>query len=194
MKTSKDMQKLVEEICYKHNFHLDEVGEVLKLKLAGGDKDGSDAYIPLEIERLTETTVRVAHMREDEATGEVIADPEVIFYTSFEEWVPMEIHQPVTNITSIGRMGGNRQYVFLTDNGKYIKRYLVAGQADLAVVVKSWFNFLKHADWLTFASNARMKQTSFDRELFEAMRPQPGEGIESITISSGDKVVTLRGR
>lgn len=177
MQPSKEMQSLVGQLALKHDFELSAPG-TLKLELDELED------LPLVIERLTETTVRIAHEYTGE-TGEIECDPEVIFFTGYTHWIAMELRQPHTCATSIGQFGSERKYVELTATGNAVKKYQVGRQKDLATFVKGWVKMLRARGWVDNASNAAFKQSRFDRSVFS------GNGIDSVTISSKDRTVTL---
>jgi hypothetical protein len=52
---------------------------------------GGEAILPLTIEKIDDQRLSVAHYREQR--GDLMRDPEVVFDTSSEEWVPVEYQQ-----------------------------------------------------------------------------------------------------
>lgn len=154
MKTAKEMQKLVVDLCRRMKVNLDEKEAYLKLKL-------DEKHIPLVIQRLTDTTVRVAHEFVSDG-GMIMADPEVVFYTLYDEWIPIESTQPISNNTTLGQFDGNRRYAELSSTGKYIKYVDFDYQKNLAVFVKNWFKCLKADGWGEYAANANFKQDTLD--------------------------------
>jgi hypothetical protein len=163
LKTSKEMQKLVIELCRKMKCNLSSKGAYLKLNL-------DEAHIPLIIERLSEWTVSVRHEVVSD-TGLIMPDPEVIFYTLFDEWVAIESTNPISNVITPGQYGGNRRHAELSSTGKYIRTYDVAEQKNLATYVKSWFNRLKADGWVEFAQDTGYSQTKLD----DAVKAQADE-------------------
>jgi hypothetical protein len=157
LKTSKEMQKLVTELCDRMKCNLNTVGAHLKVKL-------DEEHLELDIRRIDPYLVSVSHPFIDES-GEIKPDPEVIFYTLYSQWVPIEIFQPTTTATSLGQTGGHRKYAELSSTGKYIKAYEFERQKDLATFVKSWFNSLKADGWVNLACDTAYAQMSLDRAL-----------------------------
>jgi hypothetical protein len=166
LKTSKEMQKLVIELCRKMKCNLNSKGAYLKLNLDEG-------HIPLIIERLTEWTVSVRHEVVSD-TGLIMPDPEVIFYTQYDEWVAIESTNPISNAITPGQYGGNRKHAELSSTGKYIKTYDVQEQKNLATYVKSWFNRLKADGWVEFAQDTAYQQGKLD----DAVRGEAGANVE----------------
>jgi hypothetical protein len=166
LKTSKEMQRLVIELCRKMKCNLNSKGAYLKLNLDEG-------HIPLIIERLTEWTVSVRHEVVSD-TGLIMPDPEVIFYTQYDEWVAIESTNPISNAITPGQYGGNRKHAELSSTGKYIKTYDVQEQKNLGTYVKSWFNRLKADGWVEFAQDTAYQQGKLD----DAVRDEGGDGTE----------------
>jgi hypothetical protein len=92
--------------------------------------------------------VRVAHEFVSDS-GLIMGDPEVVFYTLYDEWIPIESTQPISNNTTLGQFDGNRAYAELSATGKYIKSVDFDNQKNLAVFVKNWFKCLKADGWAT---------------------------------------------
>lgn len=158
MKTSKEMQKLIEDICLKLKCNLHADNAHLKVSL---DED----HLELDIRRVNPYLVSVSHPYTDETSGEIRVDPEVIFYTLYSQWVPIEITQPNTTVTSLGQTGGHRKYAEFSTTGKYIKAYQFERQKDLATFVKSWFNSLKADGWVAYAQDTAYSQMTLDKAL-----------------------------
>lgn len=161
MKTSKEMQGLVEALCYKMKINLDVEGAHLRVSL-------DENHLELDIKRLTPYLVSVAHPYAEEESGEVKVDPEVIFYTLYSQWVPIEITQANTVVTSLGQVGDHRSYAELSTTGKYIKSYQFERQKDLGTFVKSWFNSLKADGWEKFAQDTSYEQMTIDKHIKRA--------------------------
>jgi hypothetical protein len=165
LKTSKEMQKLIVELCREKKCNLSSDGAYLKLVL--------DPYhLPLIVKRLTEWTVSVRHEFIAD-TGEVAPNPEVVFYTGFLEWVPIEINGPNCTAIRPGYIGSTIEVCELNSSGKYIKAVNdYAEQKNLATFVKSWFNCLKADGWGDFASDAAYKQGKLDDVAVEETRSE----------------------
>lgn len=155
MKTSKEFQKLIVELCREKKCNLASDGAYLKLVL-------DPSHLPLIVKRLTEWTVSVRHEVVNEV-GEILPNPEVVFYTGFLEWVPIEIYGPNCIAIRPGFIGSKIEVCELNSAGKYIKAVNdYTEQKNLATFVKSWFNTLKADGWDDFASDAAHKQATLD--------------------------------
>lgn len=223
MQTSKEIQKIIVEIGLKHNRSfwsavpqkLDEFGEApVSHKEDGPDIRqivsppgttlraeltlGGDTYYPLVIEVLTPQTLRVAHETTGEG-GEVVKDPEVVFYCGFSQWIAMELSQPSSLITSIGLPETNQKSVYLMEDGQAqaIKSYDPVGQKNIALFVKVWARQLKDANWPELSTDADdYQQASFNERgevlgLVREMDRQARRDNVSVTVSSGGRSATI---
>ena len=77
------MQKVIEELAAKHGVDFGKAGAYLRLEM--------DCYLPLVIERLGGQQVSVTHYFIQ--NGDACADPDILFFTGYGEWVPVEITQ-----------------------------------------------------------------------------------------------------
>lgn len=142
MKTARPMQDLITQLAQRHHFDLTQPGAHLKLYLEG--------YMPLVIERLNSTTLSLAHYYTQ--NGDLIADPDVVFFTGYAEWVPIEITQPATYIAGLGPLGGYQRVATLTGDRRAIATYQPQAQADLASFTHTWAANLRHQGWLTHST------------------------------------------
>lgn len=188
MKTSKEMQALVYLIAGKHKFDLEAPNAYLKVNLDEELAVTEGSHIPLIIQRLNPTILSLSHEFVT-GNGEIVADPEVLFYTGFTEWVAIQLTQPASNITTQGRFGGHRKYVDLEMSGKYIKNFDPAGQKALANYVKSWYKNLKDDGWDKYSKNAVFVQTRFPVD------PQPRQSgpVEAHPLLTGPQIYILPG-
>jgi hypothetical protein len=157
MKTSKEMQKLVTNLCEKMKCNLNSDNAHLKVQL-------DQNHLELDIRRVSPFLVTVSHPFTT-SDGEIKVDPEVTFYTLYSQWIPIEITQINSTATSLGQVGEHRSYAVLSTTGKYIKHVEFERQKDLATFVKSWFNALKADGWVNFAQDTAYAQISMDRAL-----------------------------
>ena len=67
--------------------------------------------------------------------GDAIADPDVVFFTGYGEWIPIEITQPPPF--------GFHRYAQLSDEGDKITHLNAVAQADLASFTRTWARNLK---------------------------------------------------
>jgi Domain of unknown function (DUF6908) len=143
MKTCKQLQAVVEALCAKHELDLKQVGAHLRLE--------NDPYEPLVIERIAEHQVSVAHYYVQ--NGDAIADPDVVVFTGYAEWVPISIQQPIVCLA--GReLGGYHVVAELTDDGNNIARFYPRAQPKTASFCKTWARNLKAQGWLEHAVRA----------------------------------------
>jgi hypothetical protein len=75
-----------------------------------------------------------------EQAGDLVADPDVVFFTGYGEWVAIEIQHP----PPFGWM----RYVRLSDEGDEITHLKARGQADLAEFAAAWARNLEGQGWL----------------------------------------------
>lgn len=129
MKTCKAMQEIVIKISEKYGLDLtaDEVS--LRLDMVGFDR--------LIIKKTDQDLVSVGHYLEQGAN--LIGDPEIIFYTGYGDWIPVEISQVQGGYRIYAVLSADRQSVVLADP---------FSQAQLAVFAEGWAQNIKAQDWL----------------------------------------------
>ena len=131
MKTCPRMQKIITRLAKKHG--LDLAAHQAHLRLENGP------FMPLVIEKIGRHLVSVTHYFVQ--NGDQVADPDVVFFSGYGPWVPIEITQVYP--------GGYRCYAELSADGNEIDRINRRGQADLARFVEgSWARNLKGQGWL----------------------------------------------
>lgn len=128
MKTTKVIQSLITQIAEKHGLDLSASEAHLRLEQEG--------YMPLVIEKIGHHQLSVAHYFRQ--NGDTIADPDVVFFASYAEWVPIEIQQVM----------GFQRVAKLNDDGSAIAAINLRGQADLASFVNQWARNIKAQGWL----------------------------------------------
>ncbi len=140
MKTCKQLQAVVEALCAKHAMDLKLVGAHLRLENA--------PFEPLVIERIAEHRVSVAHYFTQ--GGDAVADPDVVLFTGYAEWVPISIQQPT--ICLAGReIGGYRVVAELSEDGASIARFYPKALADLSSFCAVWARNIRAQGWLEHA-------------------------------------------
>jgi len=139
LKTSKAMQGLITQIAAKHGLDLSAEEAHLRLEQNG--------YMPLVIEKIGQYRVSVAHYFRQ--NGDSIADPDVVFFTGYSEWVPIEIQQVM----------GYSRYTELAADETTIERFAPRGQADLASFVHQWARNIKAQGWLEHGVNVASKKS-----------------------------------
>lgn len=133
MKTAVAMQRIITAIADKHSLDLKSSDFYLHLE--------QPDYMPLAIERIGEHLLSVAHYFTQ--NGDTMADPDVVFFTGYEQWVPVQITQSV-----FGTMDAAR----LSEDGASIQSFKPKAQADLAAFCRDWATNLKAQDWLNAKS------------------------------------------
>lgn len=137
MQTCPQMQKVITRLTTRFGMDL-EAGESY-LKLENGP------YVPLVVEKVGRSLLSVAHYVEE--GGDLAADPEVVFFTGYGQWVPIEVtqHPPA----------GYRVYAEPSADGREIARLDAAGQSDLARFVEVWARNLAAQGWVEHARQVR---------------------------------------
>jgi hypothetical protein len=129
MKASPKMQALMAQLAKQHGVDFSQVGAHLRLALPGYDR--------LVIEAIGGQRVSVAHYFE--LNGDLVADPDVVFFTGDGRWLPIEITQA---------LGGYRLYAELANDGQQLECLDPRGQADLAAFAEFWAQNLRDQGWL----------------------------------------------
>jgi hypothetical protein len=133
VKTSKQMQSIIGKIAAKHGVELTKVGSHLTLTMPGYDR--------LAIETVGVNQVSVAHYFEQ--NGDLIADPEIVFFTGYGPWVPIALSLVVS---------GWREVARLSADGSELAYVELAAQADAASLARMWAKNLREQGWLERAT------------------------------------------
>ena len=143
MKTCKQLQAVVETLCARHEIDLKQVGAHLRLE--------NNSYEPLVIECIAAHQVSIAHYYVE--NGDAVADPDIVVFTGYTEWVPISIQQPT--VCLMGRaLGGYRMVAELSDDGASIVRFYPRAQSEIAIFCATWAHNLKAQGWLEHATRA----------------------------------------
>lgn len=132
MRTSPKMQKMIEQLAKRYRLDLTKVEAHLRLTMPG--------YHRLVIENIGLNCISVACYFEQ--NGDLVADPDVVFFTGYGAWVPIEITQV---------MDVYRRYAELDAAGQSIVRINVRGQAALAAFSEQWAQNISAQGWLRHA-------------------------------------------
>ena len=138
------MQHIVTRIAQKHGFDLTTPSTYLRLEMEHMD--------PLVIEKVDRHLLSVAHYYRPK--GLYLADPEIVFFTGSEQWVPIAVTQMI---------GGFRLYARLStegDLGSIIEPKL---QRDLAGFANQWADNLKAQAWLEDGHCKEQMTPNFER-------------------------------
>lgn len=130
MYTSPMMQAIIIELADKHDVDLNDRWAHLRLEMG--------AYQPLVIETVGPHLVSVGHYAE--VNRDLVPDPQVVFFTGADGWVPIEITQ---------QLGGRRVYARLSDDERRIVPVDAAGVARLVNFVDGlWAKNIRAQGWL----------------------------------------------
>ncbi len=129
MKASPKMQSIIAQIADKHGLDLEARESHLRLEMPGFDR--------LVIEKIGQHLVSVAHYYE--LNGDLIAEPDVVFFTGYTGWVPIEITQS---------LGGTRRLARLDEQGCDITHLNIRAQKDLALFTEQWARNISGQGWL----------------------------------------------
>lgn len=137
MKTSKSMQAIIEIIAIKNNLDLSAESAHLRLE------QPNNVFMPLVIEKVGRYLVSVAHYYEQ--NGDLCADPDVLFFTGYGDWIAIEIQQPF-GYQRVANLNASCTQVVSVDH---------RGQNDLADFVRLWARNIKEQDYLNYGVNPR---------------------------------------
>ena len=129
MKTSPTMQRIITQLAEKHGVDLGQVEAHVRLHLPG--------YERLTIENIGRHQVSVAHYFE--MNGDLVPDPDVVFFTGGGVWAPIEITYS---------FGLYRRYATLNEDATQLQVMDAANQADLANFTELWAQNLIDQGWL----------------------------------------------
>jgi len=129
MKTAASMQKIITAIAEKHDLDLTASESHLRLEQPG--------FMPLVIEKIGQHLVSVAHYYTQE--GDLMADPEIVYFTGYQEWVPTQITQAPWGCWDAAE---------LSSEGTDIKSFDPQKQADLAAFSNEWAENISAQNWL----------------------------------------------
>ena len=135
MKASPIMQRVITRIAQKYELDLEASESHLRLELPHFD--------PLVIEKIGRNLVSVAHYYT--LNGDLIAEPDVVFFTGYSSWIPIEITQSLI---------GTRRYARLDEQGCDITHLNERAQADLAHFTEEWARNIKAQGWVEHAQVA----------------------------------------
>ncbi len=128
MKASNKLQDFILKLVNKFDVDLSQVGSHIRLDMKGCDC--------LWIERIGINLVSVAHYFD--MNGDLIPDPEVIFFTGYTEWIAISIKNQLSNsVVGVVHRKGDR-----------IKAYHRARQEALAAYCDMWADNLDLLGWM----------------------------------------------
>lgn len=133
MNTTPTMQRIITQLAERHGRDFTKPGAHLRLDMPNFDR--------LTIENIGPNQISVAHYFEQ--NGDLIADPEIVFFTGSLVWTPLAIGQVMT---------GWREVAWLNDDATALDRYLPRAHTDVAVFAEQWARNIKMQRWLTDAT------------------------------------------
>lgn len=132
MKTTPIMQRIITQLAERHGRDFTKPGAHLRLDMPNFDR--------LTIENIGPNQISVAHYFEQ--NSDLIADPEIVFFTGSLVWTPLAIGQVMT---------GWREVAWLNADGIALDRYLPLAHKEVAVFAEIWAKNLIDQGWLTDA-------------------------------------------
>ena len=152
MKISRTMQEVISKLAEKHGLDLTAQEARLRLDMEGFDR--------LVVEKIGTHLVSVGHYYEQR--GDLVADPETVFFISDTGWVPTEITQV---------LGGHRIYSIVADGGQDVAVIDPRRQADLASFAEMWARNIESQGWLE------------DAEKCAALFKENSENIDGVLVT-----------
>ena len=138
-RTAPAMQQIITALAAKHGLDLTRIGAALRLDQPNYDR--------LCIEVIDTHQVSVAHYFEQH--GDLIADPEIVFWTGDGQWTPIAIGQVLT---------GWREVVQLALDGRCMVTFMRRAQADVASFADVWAANIRDQGWLNVEQPTRIVQ------------------------------------
>ena len=136
MKLSPTMQRTIEQLAAKYEVDLARPGAYLRLEMPGFDR--------LSVENIGGNRISVAHYYEQ--NGDLIADPEIVFFTCWLGWYAVEITQVFT---------GWRRLASIDERG-HITAADLSRQADVARFANRWARNIQEEGWQEHGRLARV--------------------------------------
>lgn len=168
MKPSKQMQTVIEALATKYGIDLSAQDAYAKLALPH--------YLPLVIRNDGLHRVSVYHAFVE--NGDVVPDPQIIFWITATGWYPIEVTQI---------MGGHRSYARMNAEGTQVLWCNQRAQADLADFAQLWAENIQAQGWL-----ARAQQVV--PPLFALGRVLITPGAQATLLAAGVAPLTLLNR
>ena len=138
MRTSKPMQAIMTKIAGKYRVELSIVGAYLKLEQAG--------YQPLHLEVIGRNLVAVSHTFIQ--NGDVMRDPEIVFFTGTGEWTPISVTQDP--------LGVYREYAEVSEDGREVISRNPRGQADLSFFANQFALNIRAQQWHIYGNAVKI--------------------------------------
>lgn len=142
MLIAQKMTAVIRELAAQHELDLTRVEAHLRLEQEG--------YLPLVIETIGKNQVSIAHYRQE--NGDLVADPEVIFFTgkvttaaatneneAAEGWIPFIIQMPYDIYT---------EYAMFNYTNHTLTHLNTRGISELVEFVEMWADNIRAQGWL----------------------------------------------
>lgn len=136
MKSSPRMQAIITQIAEKHARNLAIPGTHLRLVLT--------PFMPLVIECIGANQVSVCHYYEQ--NGDLVQDPEIIFFTFYPEWVALAIQS----------VHGYHEAATLTPDNQAIHAFQPRAQQEIGVFAETWAQNIEAQGWLEAGQDSRI--------------------------------------
>ncbi len=135
----------ISELAARHGVDLSRQGAYLRLEMPSFDR--------LSIENIGGNRVSVAHYFEQH--GDLIADPEIVFFTSELGWYPVEITQVFTGWRTVATIDADGRMTAVN----------VRGQHEVAQFASLWARNIRAQGWiergqLTRAARPRVRDAA----------------------------------
>lgn len=141
MKTCFKMQQIITEIANQHSLDLSAPMACLRLE--------HELFQPLVIEKSRPNQISVAHYREQ--NGDLLPDPEIVFFTSESGWYPIEITQV---------SGGWKLIGVLNKDASRIVRARPKQMEEVAQFAEMWADNIREQGWLEVPSQCQVQETA----------------------------------
>jgi len=129
VKFSKKMKAVIEQLTERFAVDIYKSGAHLKVELGG--------YMPLCIENIGWNRISVAHYFEQ--NGDLVADPDIVFFVESGEWAPIQITQ-VFGFQNVVRFDENNELKIVS--------YKPRSQAGVNALANQWAQNIKDQGWL----------------------------------------------
>ena len=160
MKTSPNMQRVILDIAQKHDIDLTRSEAYMRLE--------QDGYDRLVIENIGHNRISVAHYYTQ--NGDLCADPEIVFFVGYAEWVAIEVTQVLTGWCELAR---------LNEDSTAVTHLATRRQADTGEFAETWARNITGQKWL---ENGRLTRhnTGYRRgesDMGEAEQPESDSAV-----------------
>jgi hypothetical protein len=139
MKSCRKMQAIITELAQQHKMDLSAPQSHLRLE--------KGLYQPLVIEKIGLRQISVAHYREQ--NGDLLQDPEIVFFITETGWYPLEITQVFP---------GWKQIATVDEEKNQIVRAKLRLMESVAEFAEMWADNLRDQGWLEITAKHQMQE------------------------------------